>query len=65
MEKILKSKPKDLPLLLRLAKLKEKQEDFEGALEAYKKILDISPDHEESQEIEPFIVFRDDEDRSH
>ena len=25
----------------------------------------ISPDHEESQEIEPFIVFRDDEDRSH
>jgi tetratricopeptide (TPR) repeat protein len=50
MEKILKSKPKDLSLLLRLAKLKEKQEDFEGALEAYKKILDISPDHEEAGE---------------
>ena len=33
-----------------LAKLKEKQEDFEGALEAYKKILDISPDHEEAGE---------------
>ena len=25
----------------------------------------ISPDNEEPQEIEPFIVFRDDEDRSH
>jgi tetratricopeptide (TPR) repeat protein len=50
MEKILKSKPKDLSLLLRLAKLKEKQEDFEGALEAYKKILDISPDHKEAGE---------------
>ncbi len=48
MEKILKSKPKDLHLLLRLAKLKEKQGDVEGALEAYKKILDISPDHEEA-----------------
>ncbi len=50
MEKILKSKPKDLSLLLRLAKLKEKQKDFEGALEAYKRILDISPDHEEAGE---------------
>ncbi|MBN1831451.1 MAG: tetratricopeptide repeat protein [Deltaproteobacteria bacterium] len=50
MEKILKSKPKDLSLLLRLAKLKERQGDFEGALEAYKKILDISPDHEEAGE---------------
>jgi tetratricopeptide (TPR) repeat protein len=50
MEKILKSKPKDLPLLLRLARLKEKQGDFEGALEAYKKVLDISPDHEEAEE---------------
>jgi tetratricopeptide (TPR) repeat protein len=50
MEKILKSKPNDLSLLLRLAKLKEKQEDFEGALEAYKKILDISPDHKEAEE---------------
>ena len=50
MENILKSKPKDLPLLLRLAKLKEKQEDFEGALGVYKKILDISPDHEEAGE---------------
>ena len=50
MENILKSKPKDLPLLLRLAKLKEKQEDFEGALEVYKKILEISPDHEEAGE---------------
>ena len=50
MEKILESKPKDLPLLLRLAKLKEKQGDLEGALEAYKKVLDISPDHEEAEE---------------
>jgi tetratricopeptide (TPR) repeat protein len=50
MENILKIKPKDLPLLLRLAKLKEKQEDFEGALKTYKKILDISPDHEEAEE---------------
>jgi tetratricopeptide (TPR) repeat protein len=48
MEKILKGKPKDLGLLLRLARLKEQQGDFAGALEAYRKILDISPDHEEA-----------------
>jgi tetratricopeptide (TPR) repeat protein len=50
MEKILKDKPKDVPLLLRLAKLKEKQGDSEGALESYKRVLELSPDNQEAEE---------------
>ena len=47
---ILKIKPKDITLLLQLARLSEKQEKFKEALEAYKKIIDISPGHEEAEE---------------
>ena len=50
MEKILKTRPKDLDLLLQLARLREKNNNIEAAAKAYKRILDISPEHEEASE---------------
>jgi len=47
---ILKSKPKDITLLLQLARLSEKKGKFKEALAAYKKIIDLSPGHEEAEE---------------
>jgi len=49
MERILKDRPKDLDLLLNLARLREKYADYAGALKAYKKVMDLAPDNEEAQ----------------
>ncbi|MBW2094802.1 MAG: tetratricopeptide repeat protein [Deltaproteobacteria bacterium] len=49
MERILKIRPRDVHLLMDLAKLREKYGDFSGALEAYKKVVDLAPDNEEAQ----------------
>jgi tetratricopeptide (TPR) repeat protein len=50
MGELLKTRPKDIDLLLHMARLLEKHENYAGALEAYKKIIDISSDHEEAEE---------------
>ena len=50
MQKILTARPKDVPLLLQTAKLQEKQGNWKGALETYKKVLDLVPGHEEAEE---------------
>ena len=50
MEEILKARPKDLDLLLQLARLREKNNNIEEAAKAYKRIIDISPEHEEASE---------------
>jgi tetratricopeptide (TPR) repeat protein len=50
MEKIVKERPKDIPLLLRLAKFRESRGDLKEALKAYKTIIEISPGHEEAEE---------------
>ncbi len=49
MERILKSRPKDVDLLLNLARLREKYGDYAGALKAYKKVIKLAPDNEEAQ----------------
>jgi tetratricopeptide (TPR) repeat protein len=50
MKEILKKRPDDIPLLLRLARLQEKQGKPKEALESYKRIIEISPGHEEAEE---------------
>jgi tetratricopeptide (TPR) repeat protein len=50
MQEILKQKPKDVTLLLNLARLKEKQGRLLEALQTYEKILEISPDSKEGKE---------------
>lgn len=50
LEKIHKLRPKDMDLLLNLARLQEKQNLRKAALKTYKKILELSPDHEEASE---------------
>ncbi len=50
MNEVLKLKPKDVSLLLDVAKLSEKLGKDKEALAAYKRILEISPDHQEAQE---------------
>jgi tetratricopeptide (TPR) repeat protein len=50
MEEILKVRPDDFKLWLHLAKLKEKLGDKAQALEAYKRVVEISPGHEEAEE---------------
>lgn len=50
MEEIHKLRPKDIDLLLNLARLQEKSNRPKAALKTYKKILELSPDHEEASE---------------
>ncbi len=50
MNNIQKLKPRDIKLLLRLAKLHEKKDNLEAALQAYKDILKLVSDHEEAEE---------------
>ena len=50
MKEILKVRPRDLDLLLQLARLMEKKGDIGGATKAYKRIIDISPEHSEASE---------------
>ena len=49
-EEVIKLNPDNIPMLLQLARLDEKQGRLREALSAYKKILDISPGHEEAEE---------------
>ncbi|MDB9823287.1 tetratricopeptide repeat protein [Deltaproteobacteria bacterium] len=49
-EEILKVNPMDLAMLLQLAKLQEKRGNVKEALDAYKKVMDISPGHEEAED---------------
>jgi tetratricopeptide (TPR) repeat protein len=49
-EEILKIRPNDVKLLMHLARLREKNGDLDGAMEAYKQIIDISPGHEDAEE---------------
>jgi tetratricopeptide (TPR) repeat protein len=49
-KEILRFKPDDIALLLQLAKLQEKQGKFSEAMKTFKKIVDISPGHEEAGE---------------
>ncbi|MBN1275948.1 MAG: tetratricopeptide repeat protein [Deltaproteobacteria bacterium] len=50
MEKIVQIKPADINRWMQIAKLKEKNNEFSDALKAYKKVLDLSPNHEDAQE---------------
>jgi tetratricopeptide (TPR) repeat protein len=43
-------RPKDMDLLLNLARLQDKRNLREAALKTYKRVLDLSPDHEEASE---------------
>jgi len=43
-------KPKDVNLLLQLAKLQENQGNVKEAMETYKKVVEISPGHQEAEE---------------
>jgi tetratricopeptide (TPR) repeat protein len=49
-KELLKTKPKDIDLLLQMARLLEKGGNVTEALETYKAIITISPDHEEAEE---------------
>jgi len=49
-QEILKKRPGDVNLWLNLARLKEKQGELKGALDAYKKVVTLSPGHEEAEE---------------
>ena len=50
LNEILKLSPDDISILLQLARLQEKLGKLEDALATYKKIMDISPGHEEAGE---------------
>jgi tetratricopeptide (TPR) repeat protein len=45
-----KLKPKDVNLLLQLAQLQEKLGNVKDAMENYKKVVELSPDHQEAEE---------------
>jgi tetratricopeptide (TPR) repeat protein len=45
-----KLKPKDVTLLLQLARLQEKLDNVKAAMETYKKVVEISPGHQEAEE---------------
>jgi tetratricopeptide (TPR) repeat protein len=49
-EEILKVRPEDVNLLMHLARLREKNGNLGGALETYKRIISISPGHEDAEE---------------
>ena len=50
MEIILKEKPDDVDLWLQLARLSEKKNQIPKAIKAYKRVLDLSPEHREASE---------------
>jgi tetratricopeptide (TPR) repeat protein len=50
MEEILKQNPKDVAMLLNLARLKEKQGKLPEAVQSYEKILEIKPESKEGKE---------------
>jgi tetratricopeptide (TPR) repeat protein len=50
LEEILKVRPRDIGILLPLARLQEKHGKFAEALGAYRRIIEISPGHEEAEE---------------
>ena len=50
MEKILSLKPKDVNLLLQLARISEKNNDIKRAIDAYAKVLEMAPNNEEASD---------------
>ncbi|MCP4576779.1 MAG: tetratricopeptide repeat protein [Deltaproteobacteria bacterium] len=50
MEKILKEKPGDMALWLQLARLSEKKNHIPKSIKAYRRVLDLSPEHPEASE---------------
>ena len=50
MEEILKQKPDDMELWLQLARLSEKKNQIPKAIKAYRRVLDLSPEHPEASE---------------
>ncbi len=50
MEKVLEQKPKDMELWLQLARLSEKKNQIPKAIKAYKRVLDLSPEHAEASD---------------
>ncbi len=50
MERILEQKPDDADLWLQLARLCEKKNQISKAIKAYRRVLDLSPDHPEASE---------------
>jgi tetratricopeptide (TPR) repeat protein len=59
MEEVLKIKPKDVTLLLQLARLKEKQGKLQEALRTYEKIMAISPEHQGIKETYLGLLLED------
>jgi tetratricopeptide (TPR) repeat protein len=58
MNELLKLKPKDVSLLLQVAKLREKRGKDKEALDAYGRILDISPGLKEAREAQLSLMLR-------
>jgi tetratricopeptide (TPR) repeat protein len=50
MEEILKVRPDDIKLLLNLARIQEKQGNLKKALDAYARVIQLSPGHEAAEE---------------
>ena len=50
MEKNLKEKPGDMTLWLQLARLSEKKNQIPRSIKAYRRVLDLSPEHPEASE---------------
>ena len=50
MEKILMEKPGDMALWLQLARLSEKKNQIPKSIKAYRRVLDLSPEHPEASE---------------
>ncbi|MBW1721820.1 MAG: tetratricopeptide repeat protein [Deltaproteobacteria bacterium] len=49
LKRLVKSRPRDVSLLLQVARLQDKKGRLKEALETYRRILDISPQHEEAR----------------
>ena len=58
MKKILEKRPKDVTLLLQLAKVHEKKDNFDDALKTYERILKISPRHKEAEKAYLSLLLR-------
>ncbi len=50
MERVLKEKPGDITLWLQLARLSEKKNHIPKSIKAYRRVLDLSPEHPEASE---------------